>query len=229
MKQANRLARQRTLAAAATQIQCAWRGVQCRRHLSLRSRATITFQRYARGYLARKASARRRAEGERRAYDAEQRARVIEELLETEASYVRNLDVLVRVYWRPLRSLASVKAIGSQITVESIATIFGNVDILHEKHSEWYDQLAKCLGVAQCDSDAIPATNDAEGPQAKRGSCSTLGEVFLEMLPWLDEYVPFCVNYPLSKAELDRCLKVPSFESYLSVRAIFFFFLFLYL
>lgn len=58
---------------------------------------------------------------------AERKARVVREVLETEETYVRTLDVLVAHYEEPARALRLFKP-------HSHACIFSNVNILRNEH-----------------------------------------------------------------------------------------------
>ncbi|ORZ40097.1 hypothetical protein BCR44DRAFT_1482613 [Catenaria anguillulae PL171] len=194
-----------------------------RQFLALRQ-AAVTIQRYSRGRLARKSAKVHRAESRKRREHQEHRERVIHELVSTEESYVRNLDVLVRVYWRPLRSLFGSRSLGG-ITAASVELIFGNIDAIFEKHGEFLEELVAVAGekreeVASPSSagtgESVSITVEGETlpqPPQKR---KTLGQLFIGMSQWLDIYVPYCVNYQESKTELDRCSKVPIFSDYLS-------------
>ncbi|KAI9168444.1 hypothetical protein H9P43_007816 [Blastocladiella emersonii ATCC 22665] len=219
---------------AARSIQSVWRGHCERRTLRHQSRAATLIQSYARRWLALRQTARLRAAADRAQSDREHRERVVNEVVTTEESYVRNLDVLVRVYWRPLRSLfGAVPAAGrNAITAASIEMIFGNVEAIYERHAAFYEELVAVAGppvastpLGGMDSAAAAASLARDEDSVVAGSpqqlappvtpAKSLGQLFIEMTRWLDIYVPYCVNYHDSKAELDRCCRVAMFAEYL--------------
>ncbi|KNE69575.1 hypothetical protein AMAG_14132 [Allomyces macrogynus ATCC 38327] len=67
-------------------------------------------------------------------------------MVTTEESYIQNLDVLVRVCLRPLRSLFRSMP-GVPITAHHIDVIFGNVEAILDRHTEFYEALVAVTGL----------------------------------------------------------------------------------
>jgi hypothetical protein len=200
--------------------------------LKLRNK-TIRIQLWVRSNNAKALRKKLKLEKLKREANSEHKDRVVHEIVTTEESYVRNLDVLVRVYMRPLRSLFLGRGGINEnhggkgpVTNASIVTIFGNVEDIYEKHALFYDKLVKVAGYPNSLSPAVDHPDADAFAENNRGfrdlaSKFTLSSIFLDMTRWLQIYIPYCNTYNERKAELDRCLKVPSFADYLEVRTIF--------
>ncbi|KAJ3361209.1 hypothetical protein GGF32_007639 [Allomyces javanicus] len=132
--------------AAALKIQRAWRThVVCTRYLRQR-RAALHLQSWYRRHRLRHALLAHVAHLQRALSRRDQRARIINEMVTTEESYIQNLDVLVRVCLRPLRSLFRSMP-GVPITAHHIDVIFGNVEAILDRHTEFYEALVAVTGL----------------------------------------------------------------------------------
>ncbi|KNE68309.1 hypothetical protein AMAG_12976 [Allomyces macrogynus ATCC 38327] len=132
--------------AAAVKIQRAWRThVVCTRYLRHR-RAALRIQSWYRRHRLRHALLAHVAHLQRALSRRDQRARIINEMVTTEESYIQNLDVLVRVCLRPLRSLFRSMP-GVPITAHHIDVIFGNVEAILDRHTDFYEALVAVTGL----------------------------------------------------------------------------------
>ena len=134
------------------------------------------------------------------------RTRVVMELHATEMNYVSQLDMLVRLFVRPLKALAEnpntqPSGAGSKpgFTIEQVLAIFGNVEEILEHHRKFLDRLSQLV------------------EQWEDNTC--LGAlVGLELCDWLvSVYSPYCNAFDDAKALLAKCMKIPAFQQFIEL------------
>eukprot|EP01090_Pellita_catalonica_P005896 TRINITY_DN16102_c0_g1_i1.p1 TRINITY_DN16102_c0_g1~~TRINITY_DN16102_c0_g1_i1.p1 ORF type:complete len:773 (-),score=158.68 TRINITY_DN16102_c0_g1_i1:127-2445(-) len=134
----------------------------------------------------------------------DQRCKVIQEILDTERSYLEDLSVLVKIYYRPL--------LGADILARTeIPQIFGNVTVIEEVNKKFCTKLEERLeGLEKEDyvhvsigDIFLQSANKFKAPYSKY--CSnfrpsiTVVQYFTEKLPSFAEFGLKCKNHPDAK------------------------------
>eukprot|EP01113_Clastostelium_recurvatum_P043250 TRINITY_DN7113_c0_g1_i2.p1 TRINITY_DN7113_c0_g1~~TRINITY_DN7113_c0_g1_i2.p1 ORF type:complete len:747 (-),score=191.64 TRINITY_DN7113_c0_g1_i2:56-2296(-) len=141
-------------------------------------------QAYGRGWLARRKFRRMQRH-------IKTRTHIAREILTTEQSYLKGLDILVEVYQAPLREAPDKY----KITHTDIQAIFSSVEILRNLHRE----LLKTI----------------EGRLDKWHPNQRLGDVFCEMVPYFKMYTGYCANFDHSMQVLAKCREHKTFTTFL--------------
>ncbi len=113
------------------------------------------------------------------------RARVAKELLETEQTYVNSLDMMIRLYMKPL--LASARTADPIMPRSKVQTIFSVVEVMTNLNKVLLDDLKKRLDVWHVDQ--------------------VLGDIFLTMGDYLKVATQFVNNYETAVATISGELK----------------------
>ncbi|KAJ1498521.1 hypothetical protein HMI55_004596 [Coelomomyces lativittatus] len=169
-------------------IQRRWRTYQAHKHFHQLRQATVTLQSYVRRYLVQKHHARPNP--------SDRRESILKELETTEESYVTSLQLLIRLYLKPLRSLSQQKKGAGSSMATSIEVIFQHLETLHEIH----------------DAFLFFWKNKRRSP----------GQLLLEFIQGgqLEVYDAYCRNYEKSRTELERCMKTKWFSTFIEVSSI---------
>ncbi|KAL7754417.1 hypothetical protein RI367_000398 [Sorochytrium milnesiophthora] len=184
---------------AATLIQTQWRRHSQQEKYAVFRHAVVCLQSHFRRRQAKKLYDKLKLDYKKLAVK-DHRNRVVYEIAATEESYVEQLDILIRVYLRPLRSL--FHETHRSLPRAQIDRIFGNVEEIHARHEDFLSKLKVVTDVWD-----------------ESGGC--LGELFLSMSQWLNVYIPYCNNWDVAKEVLAKSRKVSLFSEFLeSVRSL---------
>ncbi|KAL6065518.1 Rho guanyl-nucleotide exchange factor [Balamuthia mandrillaris] len=123
------------------------------------------------------------------------RTNIVNELLDTEKTYVDNLKLLSKEYKSPLIALCKEKHI---ITETAVATIFSNIDLITELHVQLLAELEKVRGVS-------PET-------------TKIGNIFVTMAPFMKLYTQYVNNYDNALNTISALHKNKKFVAFLQSR-----------
>merc|ERR1712159_270641 len=123
--------------------------------------------------------------------NVEARAEVASRIMEDEEKFVVDINTMVQVFLQPLReSVLSVQPILSQ---EEIKSIFSTIEVILSLNSKLLSELQKLW---------------KQWPQNQG-----IGEVFLEMAPYVRLYGQYIDNFEISVTTLSECArKQPAFS-----------------
>ena len=131
------------------------------------------------------------------------RNNVAREILETEEHYVKCLRTLVEVYYNQLKWKADMAEATKKdpiLTVEELHTIFSNIKTIVEFNEKLLARLQERIGTQWSYTQLV-------------------GDIFLELAPYLSLYTQYCNNYEHSIAAVERARKHNGpFNTYLAVR-----------
>eukprot|EP00475_Leptophrys_vorax_P038168 TRINITY_DN6681_c0_g1_i1.p1 TRINITY_DN6681_c0_g1~~TRINITY_DN6681_c0_g1_i1.p1 ORF type:complete len:620 (-),score=154.88 TRINITY_DN6681_c0_g1_i1:44-1903(-) len=119
----------------------------------------------------------------------EKRRLVIQELVETEKSYVAHLDSLVNVYEKPMKEQAAAL----NLTLKDVSEMFGNIEILKNFHAKFQKELDNSR-------DSIPQT-------------------FLKYADFFRMYFDYCGKYDAAVSKLHGYTKETAFRTFLQTQA----------
>ncbi|KAJ5066875.1 faciogenital dysplasia protein [Anaeramoeba ignava] len=123
--------------------------------------------------------------------DMNMRANVIQELVQTEEKYVKDLHVIIEYYLKPLREKSIVHKKDISAMFSSIETIFGvNSNILQELQMLY-----------QKDPEKVAEMN--------------VGTVFQKYVDFLKIYTQYCSNHPQSISTVVKYSKKDAFENFI--------------
>ena len=127
------------------------------------------------------------------------RTYVIQELLNTEAVYMQNLQIMIKRFQAPLiASLATPKPLLSE---SDIKVIFGSIEIIYNVNMVLLELLSAKM--------------------RNWSSKQTIGDVFVYMADWFKVYTDYINNYDHSQSTLLRCKEEsPRFAQFLYERSI---------
>eukprot|EP00026_Physarum_polycephalum_P003481 Phypoly_transcript_03493.p1 GENE.Phypoly_transcript_03493~~Phypoly_transcript_03493.p1 ORF type:complete len:737 (+),score=102.33 Phypoly_transcript_03493:194-2212(+) len=114
-----------------------------------------------------------------------QRNKVAFEILETEKTYVKNLDTLVKVFLTPLRELS--RGPDPLVTSEDLTKIFSNCEMIAQIHKQLLESL--------------------EERMTKWSKTQLIGDIFVKWAPFLKLYTQYVSNYNVSLSTLAECKK----------------------
>lgn len=97
------------------------------------------------------------------------RANVISEIISTENSYVKSLEVIREVYIKPLRKRRRI------LSLREEATIFSNIENLHAIHVNFLHELTERQKLFPDETPIV--------------------DIFLNFCPWFDMYTQYVSNY----------------------------------
>eukprot|EP01121_Diplochlamys_sp_Union-15-3_P011158 TRINITY_DN3200_c0_g2_i5.p1 TRINITY_DN3200_c0_g2~~TRINITY_DN3200_c0_g2_i5.p1 ORF type:complete len:260 (-),score=49.27 TRINITY_DN3200_c0_g2_i5:2-754(-) len=117
------------------------------------------------------------------------RAKVVEEIITSEFSYVNDLKTLVKHYLKPSKE-------DSILTDEEVTSIFSNVEFLLGFNEELYRSLRKALG-------HIGGQSPSETEGTKGGA--RLGDVFIKLGDFLKMYTVYCNNHTKALENIVKC------------------------
>lgn len=118
---------------------------------------------------------------------------VLRELIQTEITYVADLRALVQVYMRPL---LNADARGKPIVPrDDIRNIFSSIEVMYLYNESFLAELQHQRTMAAA----------ADFP---------VGKAFLLLGDFMRTYVPYCNNYNVALAALDRCGQVSAFRHF---------------
>eukprot|EP01087_Luapelamoeba_hula_P006892 TRINITY_DN1699_c0_g1_i2.p1 TRINITY_DN1699_c0_g1~~TRINITY_DN1699_c0_g1_i2.p1 ORF type:complete len:913 (+),score=168.52 TRINITY_DN1699_c0_g1_i2:275-3013(+) len=122
------------------------------------------------------------------------RIKVVEELVETERMYIKDLEVLIKIFLFPLQAMAFLPEQG-------ISTIFSNVEILLNVNKEFLANLDAQLSQYGADDANLP-----------------LGDVFRKMGDYFKMYTTYCANHPIAVSTVAKLEETnPEFQNYLRI------------
>eukprot|EP01103_Thecamoeba_quadrilineata_P007504 TRINITY_DN17371_c0_g1_i1.p1 TRINITY_DN17371_c0_g1~~TRINITY_DN17371_c0_g1_i1.p1 ORF type:complete len:917 (-),score=188.33 TRINITY_DN17371_c0_g1_i1:236-2710(-) len=117
------------------------------------------------------------------------RLRVILEILSTEATYCRNLEIVIDNFMSPMLSASNSGK--WEVPSGDVLCMFAGIESISSFNGELLKNIRKpFIG-------------------------GSIGSKFLKMLPFLKMYIGYVNNYSNALATLARCQKLPSFMSYL--------------
>ncbi|KAL6079465.1 hypothetical protein QOT17_001086 [Balamuthia mandrillaris] len=122
-----------------------------------------------------------------------QRNMVYFEILHKERDYVEMMEMVLKCYMEPMRALSLSE--GACVTLYDVAAIFGNWESLAHINKELLAQLEERMS-------GWPAI-------------TTVGDVFVTMLPLMRMYVKYYLNFDTSSQTFDRCKKSKPFAAFL--------------
>jgi hypothetical protein len=118
---------------------------------------------------------------------------VLRELIQTEVTYVADLRALVQVYMRPL---LNADARGKPIVPrEDVRNLFSSIEVMYLYNESFLAELQHQRTMAAA----------ADFP---------VGKAFLLLGDFMRTYVPYCNNYNVALAALDRCGQVSAFRQF---------------
>jgi len=123
------------------------------------------------------------------------RNKCVKELLSTEKSYVRGLEVLVKIYLEPL-----------QWNAKNSPTPFLNID----KVTQIFCNLLEIYNI-----NKILCKEIEERVVDWNGTDSKLGDIFIKYGPFLKLYIAYCNTYEKSSQILAEAMKNPKFEQFI--------------
>ncbi|KAI9137805.1 hypothetical protein BKA69DRAFT_1041427 [Paraphysoderma sedebokerense] len=191
---------------AASKIQAWWRMIQTRDNFDVTRQRIVVIQSLVRRFIAR----RRLRMLKSNQSDLDQRTSIAMEILETEASYVSNLDVLIRIFLKPLRSLFSTAHLRAEpVTTEDvdgkkkndgeiISLICTHIEAIYAHHVPFLEELQRIMG-----------NNKWEV------SKTVIGDAIIKFSEGLDCYVPYCQNYEENQRILKKLEKIPLFQDFM--------------
>lgn len=126
------------------------------------------------------------------------RTYVIQELLNTEAAYMQNLQIMIKKFQAPLlASLATPKPLLSEADIK---TIFGSIELIYNVNMVLLELLSAKM--------------------RNWTSRQTIGDVFVYMADWFRVYTDYINNYDQSQSTLLRCKEEsPRFAQFLYERS----------
>mmetsp|Transcript_23345 Transcript_23345/g.36419 ORF Transcript_23345/g.36419 Transcript_23345/m.36419 type:complete len:660 (-) Transcript_23345:242-2221(-) len=108
------------------------------------------------------------------------------EILHTEQEYVKDLDILINVFFFP----ANISKAQLGITDIDLNGLFSNVQTLKPLHERFCESLSTKF-------------NESE----ETGEDPCIGDVFVELSSFFKMYMQYCANYPLAVKHYERLLK----------------------
>ncbi|GAM20355.1 hypothetical protein SAMD00019534_035290, partial [Acytostelium subglobosum LB1] len=121
----------------------------------------------------------------------ENRDKVAKEILDTEVIYVRNLEVIVHYYLKPLRTIQP-----PLVPIKVLQQIFGHIEDLLTINRELLTSIQ--------DRMTTWSTN------------KKMGDIFLKLAPYLKMYTEYCSNYDKAIAKLkEKTTESKDFAIYL--------------
>eukprot|EP01125_Pyxidicula_operculata_P004908 TRINITY_DN1817_c0_g1_i2.p1 TRINITY_DN1817_c0_g1~~TRINITY_DN1817_c0_g1_i2.p1 ORF type:complete len:764 (+),score=191.86 TRINITY_DN1817_c0_g1_i2:34-2325(+) len=122
------------------------------------------------------------------------RLRIIQEILDTERTYIKNLEVLMNVFYEPLKK--SVESSSPLLNVTQLNTIFGDIKLIIPLNQQLFEELQECV---------------SKGPD----NATKIGEIFVKMSPALKLYTQYVNNYENAIQTLNTLRKSTKFQSFL--------------
>lgn len=110
-------------------------------------------------------------------------------ILSTEQSYAADLMSVVEVYIKPLREYASQP--NAQITFKDLSIIFSDLEVIAQFHQVFLQELTKII--------------ESNGTSTK-----SIGQLFLELGPFLKLYTSYFNKYEQGITCLAKCLQLPN-------------------
>ncbi|EFA85781.1 pleckstrin domain-containing protein [Heterostelium album PN500] len=107
----------------------------------------------------------------------ENRDKVAKEILDTEIIYVRNLEVIVQYYLKPLRAIQP-----PLVSVKTLQQVFGHIEDLLTVNRE--------------------LLNSIQDRMTTWYSNKKMGDIFLKLAPYLKMYTEYCSNYDRAISKL---------------------------
>eukprot|EP01088_Endostelium_zonatum_P006115 TRINITY_DN18221_c0_g1_i1.p1 TRINITY_DN18221_c0_g1~~TRINITY_DN18221_c0_g1_i1.p1 ORF type:complete len:600 (-),score=145.63 TRINITY_DN18221_c0_g1_i1:42-1841(-) len=138
----------------------------------------------------------------------DQRARVINELIETESDYVRDMKIVIELYMEPLRK-------SKVVSVYQLNMIFCNIEKIMEANKKLLSLLEQQPPVASTEgNDSNNNNNNSSSSSMINGK--RIGQAFLETDFW-KLYSLYCSNQPQSLAIIaEECKKNRDFDTFLT-------------
>ncbi|KAL6060967.1 RhoGEF domain containing protein [Balamuthia mandrillaris] len=143
----------------------------------------------------------------------QKRSKIIQEIFDTETSYVNSLHCLIKIFLEPLREQvcnASHKKLA--IELSQVRTIFSDVETLHAFNSDLLAQLRQNLRET---TSVAAATATEPPPTTKEQKKKTVGEIFLAMGNGLKLYTSYINNFDAASETLKSGMRDdPSFKAW---------------
>eukprot|EP01114_Cavostelium_apophysatum_P001930 TRINITY_DN11694_c0_g1_i1.p1 TRINITY_DN11694_c0_g1~~TRINITY_DN11694_c0_g1_i1.p1 ORF type:complete len:500 (-),score=103.91 TRINITY_DN11694_c0_g1_i1:8-1507(-) len=115
-------------------------------------------------------------------HNIKHRHKITSELLATEQSYVNSIEILLKIWMRPLQ-LEAQKPNGF-ISSEDVVTLFSNLEDIFSCNKELCAELSTSISQWNCET--------------------SIGEIFIRKLPSLHHYVDYITNYSEATAVLNQ-------------------------
>lgn len=201
---------------------------QARRAYLLSRRRVILVQSLARRWIAQRVFMQMRLRSNISKFHAH-RTNVVKELRDTEASYIADLDTVIKVFLKPLRSFFPAEAPPAVVHNPSRLAFSPPTSPAAASPSPTVSRKDKS---ALKEKDAVTADDIAaifstiEDIRAKHGpvlaafddvlkgwnETTTVSQILLEMTAWIPEcYVPYCNNYENATHVLEYCKRNEKF------------------
>eukprot|EP01100_Stratorugosa_tubuloviscum_P012889 TRINITY_DN625_c0_g1_i1.p1 TRINITY_DN625_c0_g1~~TRINITY_DN625_c0_g1_i1.p1 ORF type:complete len:780 (+),score=334.84 TRINITY_DN625_c0_g1_i1:1-2340(+) len=131
------------------------------------------------------------------------RISILNEIMEVETRYVANLDTLVDKLFVSFKQLAEHSTFG--VTNDDVATLFSNAETIRNCNTTLKNQLTDVK--YKCDSK--------ENSSDKTDSTLSIGNIFLNLAPYLKLYTIYVNNYPSAIQVLEKLKQNSNFISWL--------------
>eukprot|EP00698_Gefionella_okellyi_P014851 TRINITY_DN4134_c0_g7_i1.p1 TRINITY_DN4134_c0_g7~~TRINITY_DN4134_c0_g7_i1.p1 ORF type:complete len:618 (-),score=121.76 TRINITY_DN4134_c0_g7_i1:980-2833(-) len=142
----------------------------------------------ARRFLARKRVQKKRA-------DLDYRDHIFKEIVETEQRYVNGLAHIRKDYMEPLRELSTSSR--ALLTFEEVQAIFSSIDVLHRVNTE--------------------LLNGLQQRAANWTHYTKIGDVFLNLAPFLKSYASYVNNYNRAVTTLSEVRRKRGFAQFMKL------------
>ena len=130
------------------------------------------------------------------------RDNVAKEILETEEHYVKGLHTLIEVYYAQLKWKADMAEATKKdpiLTIDELNLIFSNIQTIYEFNQKLLGRLRERIGENWSYTQQV-------------------GDVFIELAPFLSLYTQYCNNYEQSSSAVERLRRLnPAFNNFLAV------------
>eukprot|EP01125_Pyxidicula_operculata_P022085 TRINITY_DN8872_c0_g1_i1.p1 TRINITY_DN8872_c0_g1~~TRINITY_DN8872_c0_g1_i1.p1 ORF type:complete len:791 (-),score=127.67 TRINITY_DN8872_c0_g1_i1:54-2426(-) len=124
----------------------------------------------------------------------QQRLNILKEIINTERTYVKSVNTIVKVFLLPLRE--SAKHSNPIVSIETLNSLFGPIESLAAVNTAFLNNL-ESLNVNDCKSSTFKLSTN-----------------FLQLVPQLDVYTSYVNNYEISMKTLSEARKSKSFREY---------------
>ena len=149
--------------------------------------------------------------------DRVRRVRIINEIVETEKTYVFQLLSIIQLYIKPIQAMnESGKPLISEI---SFREIFSTVELLFNMHAQFLQKLEKALLTKHPSTPPPNNNNNNNNNEIQHLEDEIkIGDVFLGLVDCLRMYRNYISNYDKSIDALSTSLENPKFKLYLDTQ-----------
>jgi hypothetical protein len=154
-----------------------------------------------------------------------ERMMVIQEIIDTESAFSRDMDVVEELYKGSARACLA-------ICQGDIKALFGNSDVIRKFSKDFHDILKHASanlyvmhgspsGINNSDAGVAHSTHKTEPSShvkhTENDPCTYVGEAFSSVMPVIEQvYGDYCTNYELAIRVLEKIQKIPGVACWLS-------------